>query len=488
MNRQIRLVGVGIIVLFVGLFVQLNYLQVFHASALNADPQNNRHIIKEYDSPRGNILSADGTLLAYSKPVTGNFKYQRIYPQRSLFGQITGFFSFTYGSDGAEKTYDSFLTGSKAQFKLPTSLKDLENELVNTNRAENITLTLSAKLQAVAAKALGNRIGAVVALNPQTGAILAMYSNPTFDPNLLSISNQVEVQRNYQALLKAPGNPLSAGAYRNRFPPGSTFKIITAAAVYDHNPALATKSYPVSSGLVLPDTNGQRLGNFGGESCGGTLLEDFTVSCNSAFGAIGLDLGGSALAAEAQSFGFDQTPPLDLPAVAQSYFPPASSFAQDLPGLAKSAIGQENVAATPLEMAMVAGGLAHGGTIMVPHILGNVTNQQNQVVSTYQPKPWVNATSAQTASEMSTLMQSVVYSSNGTGGAAQIPGVRARGQDGDGPDRRRHHRRLVRLLRPGEQSPDRRGGPGRKSATSQPIPGRNHRCADCQSDHGSGSE
>lgn len=430
MNRQIRLVGIGIIVLFIGLFAQMNYLQVFHASALDAKPQNTRHIIKEYDTPRGNIVSADGTLLAYSKPVNSNFKYQRLYPQGSLFGQITGFFSFTYGSDGAEKTYDSFLTGAKAQFQLPTSLKALENELVNSNKAENITLTISTKLQAVAARALGNRVGSVVAIDPTTGAILAMYSNPTFDPNLLSVSSQPQVQANYQTLVNAPGNPLSAGAYRNRFPPGSTFKMLTAAAVYDHDPSLATKNYPVSSGLTLPQTNGQVLGNFAGESCGGQLLADFTVSCNSAFGAIGLDLGANNLTSEAQSFGFDKTPPLDLPAVAPSYFPPASSFAQNLPSLAKSAVGQENVSATPLEMALVAGALANGGTIMVPHILQNVTNSQNQVVSTYQSKTWLTATSPATAAQMAVLMQSVVYSANGTGVAAQIPGIRVAGKTG----------------------------------------------------------
>jgi len=429
-NRQIRLVGVGIIVLFIGLFAQLNYLQVFHAAALDAKPQNSRRIIKEYDTPRGNIVSSDGTLLAYSQPVKSNFKYQRVYPQGSLFGQITGFFSFTYGSEGAEKTYDSLLTGAKAQFQLPSSLKALENELVNSDKAENITLTLSARLQAVAAKALGSHVGSVIALDPQTGAVLAMYSNPTFDPNLLSTSNQAQVERNYQMLVKAPGNPLSAGAYRNRFPPGSTFKMVTAAAVYDHDPALATKAYPVTSGLVLPDTNGQRLNNFAGESCGGALLMDFTVSCNSAFGAIGLDLGGPALAAEAQSFGFDKTPPLDLPGVAPSAFPTAASFAKDRPGLAKSAIGQENVAATPLEMAVVAAAMADHGRIMVPHILKNVTNSQNQAVETYQPKTWLQATSPATAGQMSTLMQSVVYSADGTGAAGQVPGIKVAGKTG----------------------------------------------------------
>lgn len=430
MNHQIRLVGVGIMVLFVALFVQLNYLQVFHASAVDKNPLNTRRVVQEYDKPRGEIISADGTLLAYSKPVKSVFKYQRVYPQGALFGQITGFFSYTYGSDGVEKTYDSFLTGSKSSFKLPTSLKQLGNELANPNKVDNVTLTLSTKLQALAAKQLGNRVGAVVALDPKTGAILAMYASPSFNPNLLSGLNQSQVQANYQKLIHASGNPMSSGAYRNRFPPGSTFKMITASAVYDHQPALANKAYPVSSGLALPQTNGQVLHNYAGEACGGKLLKDFTVSCDSAFGAIGLDLGAQALASEAQSFGFDKTPPLDLPAVAQSYFPPASSFAQNQPGLAYSAIGQENVSATPLEMAMVAGAIANGGKMMVPHVLKDVTDSQNQVVSTYKPKLWLQATSASTAAKMTTLMQSVINAPDGTGVAARIPGVAVAGKTG----------------------------------------------------------
>jgi peptidoglycan glycosyltransferase len=429
-NRQIRLVGIGLIVLFVGLFAQLNYLQVFHAAALDNNPLNSRKVIQEYDRPRGDIISADGKLLAYSKPVKSAFNYQRVYPQGSLFGQITGFFSYTYGSSDVEKVYDSFLTGGKASFQLPTSLKQLENELTNTNRAENVSLTVSAHLQTVAKDALGNRVGSVVALDPRTGAILAMYSNPSYDPNLLSELNQQQVQANFDNLVHAPGNPMSSGAYSNIFPPGSTFKIITASAVYDHRPSLVNKDYPVSSGLPLPGTNGQVLHNFAGETCGGQLLQDFTVSCDSAFGNIGLNLGASALAAEANSFGFDHVPPLDLTDVARSNFPPAASFANDQAGLAKSAIGQENVAASPLEMALAASAIADKGTIMVPHVLSHVTNSQNQVVSTYQPKQWLQATSPATAAQMTKLMESVVYSSDGTGTAAQIPGVKVAGKTG----------------------------------------------------------
>jgi len=426
MNRQIRMVGAGIMVLFVGLFLQLNWLQIVHAPALAANPLNSRAVVKEYTAPRGDIVSADGVTLATSVPTNDEFKYLRKYPTGALFEQITGFFSFTYGSDGVERTYDKVLTGANSPFKLPTSLSQLRTLLADHNQSQSITLTVLDKLQTVARTELAGREGSVVALEPQTGAILAMYSNPSFDPNLLSGHNQTTVQSNYKALSATPG-VFSPGAFRQRWFPGSTFKIITSAAVYDHQPALATKVYPTLSALPLPQTT-NLLHNFGGEVCGGALLELFTISCDTGFGQVGLDLGASSLYAEASSFGFDQTPPIDLPFAAESSFPTAASFAQDLPGVAYSAIGQQDVQATPLEMAMVAGGIADGGTIMTPHVLGHVTNSQNQVVSTYQPKPWLQATSPATAAQMTTLMRSVV--AHGTGVAAQIPGVAVAGKTG----------------------------------------------------------
>jgi peptidoglycan glycosyltransferase len=428
-NRQIRLIGLGIMVLFVALFVQLNWLQVVHAPALNANPLNNRAVVKEYTAKRGDIVSADGITLATSVPTNDQFKYLRQYPTGALFAAVTGYFSFTYGSDGAERTYDKVLTGSRSPFRLPTSLSQLRRLLANRDQSQSITLTVSDRLQKVAQSSLAGRVGSVVALDPRTGSILAMYSNPSFDPNLLSGHDLTQVQANYHQLTTQPGAVLAPGAYRQRYFPGSSFKIITAAAVYDHAPALVDKPYPILAALPLPQTT-NRLHNFGGELCGGPLLTLFTVSCDTGFGQIGLDLGAGALAAEAQSFGFNQVPPIDLPFPAISTFPPPASFANDLPGLAFSAIGQQNVEASPLQMALVGGAIADGGTMMSPHILGHVTNAQNQIVSTYQPKPWLQATSAATAAQVTQLMLSVVNSPDGTGTAARIPGVQVAAKTG----------------------------------------------------------
>ena len=250
-------------------------------------------------------------------------------------------------------------------------------------------ITVLSSLQKLAKTELAGRDGAVVALNPKTGAILAMYSNPSYDPNPVSSHNLAVAQSAWEALQTGPGDPLLAAAYRQRFFPGSTFKMVTAAAVYDHKPAAANRDFPYVSGFVLPDTAGQVLHNFGGEACGGNLLALFTVSCDTGFAQLGLAVGPTGMADEATAFGWNSTPPLDLPGVAQSYFPPASSFDQNLAALAKSAIGQESVQATPLTVALDAGAIANGGVIMTPHLLDRVTNSQGQTVQAYKPKPWL---------------------------------------------------------------------------------------------------
>ena len=417
--------------LFVALFLQLNWLQVVHAPALNANPLNGRAVVKEYTAKRGDIVSADGVTLATSVPTNDQFKYLRQYPTGALFQQITGYFSFIYGSDGAERSYDKVLTGSSSPFKLPTSLSQLRQLLANRNQSQSITLTVLDRLQKVAQTSLAGRVGSVVALDPRTGSILAMYSNPSFDPNLLSGHDLAQVQANYKQLTSQPGGGARA---RARTVSGTSPVRRSRSSRRRRSTTTPRRSQPRCT-PPWPPSRSRRpptcCTTSADETCGGQLLELFTVSCDTGFGQIGLDLGAGPLATEAESFGFNQVPP-DRPALpGQSQrFPPPSAFANDLPGLAFSAIGQQNVEATPLEMAMVGGAIADGGTIMTPHILGHVTNSQNQIVSTYQAKPWLQATSAATAAQVTQLMLSVVNSPNGTGTVARIPGVQVAAKTG----------------------------------------------------------
>ena len=320
-NFRVRMVGAGATVLVLIVFVQLNYLQVFHAGALNDNKLNTRGILSQFQQLRGAIISADGETLAQSVPSNDQFRYQRQYPQGALFGQITGYFSFTYGTDGLEREYNSLLTQTSRSVTVPLNLHQLKAFFTAQPTPDNLHITVLSSLQKLAATLLEGRDGAVVAISPRTGSVLAMYSDPSYDPNPLASHDQAIEQKAWEALDNAPGKPLLAAAYRQRFFPGSTFKVITSAAVFDHKPALAAKAFPVSSGFVLPATADQVLHNFAGEACGGQLLELFTVSCDTGFAQLGLEVGAANLSDEAKAFGWDQPTPLDLPGVAESFFP-----------------------------------------------------------------------------------------------------------------------------------------------------------------------
>jgi peptidoglycan glycosyltransferase len=437
-DKRIRLAGVGACLLMVALFGQLNYLQIFRANALDHNPLNTRDIILGYAQPRGAIISADGQTLAQSVPSKDQYKYQREYPEGALFGQLTGYYSLLYGTDGLEQEYNSLLSERSSHSTFPTNLQQLKRFFTNQPAPDNLHITALASLQKLAQSALAGRPGAVVALAPRTGAVLAMYADPSYDPTPLASHDPAVEQSAWKALLDNPGRPLLSAAYRQRFFPGSTFKVVTAASVYDHKPSLANKYFPVSTGFVLPDTAGQVLHNFAGEACGGKMLELFTVSCDTGFAQLGLGVGGANLAEEATAFGWDRPSPLDLPGVAESFFPSPSTFVRNAGALAKSAIGQESVQAVPLTLALDAAAVADGGRIMAPHLMADVTGAQGQVVASFKPHVWSRATSAATAAKLTTLMLSVVNSPNGTGVAARIPGIQVAGKTGTaqtgGPD------------------------------------------------------
>lgn len=421
MTAQIRKVGVALLVLFVALFVKLNALQVFGAERLANHPGNTRVAVRDFSRARGQILSADGTVVAKSVPSDDAFERQRQYPEGDLFAHVTGFFSFTYGATGVERTYGDELAGRDL------GIRNLKDVLVERTVTGEVTLTVDKNLQAVARDQLGKRKGAVVAVDPTSGAVLAFWSYPSFDPNALAGHDAKTVQAAFDAANADVNKPMHARAYRETYPPGSTFKVVTSAATLERKPELATKSYPPLRELDLPRTN-SNLPNFGGGQCGGTLTDLLRVSCNTGFAQMGLDLGPEALSAEAGDFGFNERPPIDLPAPATSRFPEPAAFDRDEPALAKSAIGQQDVRATPLQMALVAAGVANGGTVMSPHVMGQVKDSDGNVIRSYEPKPWKQATSPEAAAQLRDLMLNVV--ARGTGTRAQVAGATVGGKTG----------------------------------------------------------
>jgi peptidoglycan glycosyltransferase len=424
MNRQIRRLGIAMLVLYGVLFVQLNLVQVFRASGYNKNPGNIRAVTRDYGKPRGQIVSADGTVLARTIPDDSHFKRRRLYPEHDLFGAITGYFSFTYGSDGVEKSYSDELAGRKSS----GDVRNFVDQLLDKEHTNDVVLTLDKRIQAAARDALGNRKGSVVAIDTRTGALLALWSNPTYDPEPLSSTNQDDATKARALVLLNHDNPLLPRSFRESFFPGSTFKVVTSSAGLSSGKVnVDNPRYPTERSYTPPLTN-TPINNFGNESCGGTLFDILRVSCNTAFARMGVDIGADDLIGTAQHFGFGEAPPIDLPNPAVSGIQPVSFFERNTPLLAQTAIGQNTVRATPLEMALVAAGIANGGKIMTPHVLQEVRDNEGRVVRRYKPSVWKTAVSPEVAGTVRDAMVQVAQ--RGTATALQVPNVPTAGKTG----------------------------------------------------------
>ena len=416
MERRIRRLGIFMLLCFVALFIQLNNIQVFKANSLANSPNNPRVIEEQESQPRGSILSSDGVTLASSvlAPPGSIDKYQRVYnPATAIsFSQIVGYDSPNYGMTGIEAEYNSYLESHTRPAK---TLRDL---LVNRTATGNVTLTINSQLQADVVNAVNGlnvgggapQAGAVV-IDPKTGAIEAMYGNPSFDPTgLVSQDSTVETSTWNQLDYKSPQSPLVSRTFQYGFAPGSTFKTVTSAAVYDHDPSLAAVNYPVTGCISLKPQSPLPLCNYGNgaEHCGGDIQLSLPQSCDTAFAQMGMALGGQNLTTEADAFGFNRQVPIDLPGAGVSSFPSGPAFNLNKPFQAYSAFGQENVVATALQMGVVAAGFANDGVIMTPHVMEQIRDSQGDVVERYTPKPWLTATSPLTAAAVTSLMQKVV--------------------------------------------------------------------------------
>lgn len=425
MNVGIRRVGIAVTALLLLLVAQLTYLQVFDAKHLAHDPRNSRDTLKDLRSPRGSIVSADDKVLATSVPSHDEFKLARTYPLGALVSQIVGYQSIVVGNSGLEKTYNDVLAG-RGSFKL--GVRDVVRDFLRgTKRVGNLRTSLRVDVQLVAKEALGEQKGSVVVIEPSTGAIVAMYSNPTYDPQPLAGHDTRKVQAYFDLLNNAPDKPSLARAFREIYPPGSTFKVVTATAALDTNKVALDTKFPSRTELPVPQTN-NTISNFGRHSCGGDLTAVFTESCNTAFGALGLALGNDFPPAM-QKFGIYDPPPLDVsPGAVASTGPAFGSFDTAKPRFALAGIGQGDVATTPLQMALVASAIANGGMIMQPHVGTVVLDDEGKRLADIPQRPWRRATSPGTAAILTNLMINVVQ--HGTGTAAQIPGITVAGKTG----------------------------------------------------------
>jgi penicillin-binding protein A len=407
-SKQIRNLGVFLALCYAALFVQVNRLTVFQAEGLREQPTNNRTVERDFSSPRGSIVSADGEVLAQSVPSDDRFEFQREYPTGDLFAHVTGAFTFELGISGAEDSYNGFLTGDDIGF----DINQVDDLFVEREPVGDVTLSLRGDVQQVARDALGAQEGSVVALDPRNGEIIAMWSFPSYDPNVLA-SHDFNAAEAASDLLNAdPEKPTRSRVFQEREAPGSTYKVVTATSGIERGGVTRDDpSYPVSSSYQPPG-GGRPIPNFGGSSCGGTLFPILQDSCNTAFAQMGVDTGGANLQEISQGFGFDREVPIDLPGAVQSTFPAA--VVDDPPTLAQASIGQNEVQATPLQMALVAAAVANDGEVMVPHVMREIRDDQGNLVEEFDSEVWTQPMSPATAGLLREAMISVV-----TDGSAQ---------------------------------------------------------------------
>lgn len=404
MSRRLGILATVILLLFAALAVQSLNIQFFRAKALDSSPINPRLYAASLTATRGDIIAADGTILARSITLgSGQNLFKRVYPLGSLTAGVVGFSSPSYGTWALEAEYNSYLT-SHAQ--PPQSLAQV---LAPVSAADSVTLTLQPALQRIAQNALLGRDGAAVVLDPQNGDVLAMYSNPTYNPSpftsyvykVAEAAWKKDTKNNSQGF-----PPLGLVATQQTFPPGSTFKVVTTSAVVASMPQLLTKVYPTLSFIPLPHSN-KTLSNYGHGTCGGTIAFMLPPSCDTGFALVGLDLGGTNLANMADRYGYNEVPPIDLPGTVASYFPPGASFTYNQPQLAYSAIGQENVRTSALMNALVAGTIANRGVMMTPHLMNFISGPDGTIVKRYKNTVWKTPLTAAQAAQIVPLMVNV---------------------------------------------------------------------------------
>ncbi|MCB0906989.1 MAG: penicillin-binding protein 2 [Nocardioidaceae bacterium] len=424
MNKPIRTMAVFCLLLFLALMINATMLQYVRAGALDKDPRNRRVIDAAFSRDRGAIMVGRDAI-AESVKSDDRYQYQRRYTQPLLYAPVTGFFSY-YSQTGIEQTQNEVLSGDDPRLFV-TRLVDLVS---NTSpKGGRVQLTIDPAAQKAAydgLKAIPGVQGAVVAIEPSSGKILAMVSLPSYDPNLMATHDFQASGDNYDKLLHDPGQPLLNRAIQTRLPPGSTFKLVTASAaledgLYDNVDALV----PGGPVYQLPQST-KKIDN-GGRNCGTdeiTMTQAIANSCNTSFLAIANELGHDKLEAQAEAYGFNSDYFTDLRPQAQSVYPKEA----DPPQTAMTGIGQFNVAATPLQMAMVAAGIANSGVVMKPYLVDRVLSPDLDVLDQTRATEYSRAISPTTASELTKAMVATV--SVGTASPAAIPGVEVAGKTG----------------------------------------------------------
>lgn len=420
MNRQIKVLLAVFVVCLVGIAANLAWVQIFGAAKIQGNPYNSRRLVEEYAIQRGDMISADEQTLARSVDTGAEYRWQREYPLGGLFADVTGYDSWKYGRSGLEKTYNEELLGGGTSL----NLRSLANRLLGTSKKGNsLRLTVDTRLQRAATEALGGRKGAVVALDPKTGAVLAMVTHPTFDPNVTVPIEDRDTKAAWDALNADPGQPLFNRPTSGLYPPGSSFKVVVAAAALDVGVVTPETVFDCAGKLLV---QGYTIYDFDKKSHGDlSFARALVVSCNIAFAQVGLRLGAEALVQYSEAFGFNGPIPFDLP-TAPSRIQRADTM--DQVALAAASFGQGQDLATPLQMALIAATIANGGAMMKPYLVNQIQDYNGKIIEQFGSKMLEQVFRKETADTLTGIMIDVVK--DGTGKAARVEGVRVAGKTG----------------------------------------------------------
>jgi peptidoglycan glycosyltransferase len=432
-NRALKRLSIAILVMFLLLLINLNYLQGFDTTALSQVPYNSRTIAADNQYQRGEITTADGQIMAESKADSSSiYSWQRYYPNGPVYSPITGWYSLAAGTEtGLENQYNSYLSGQSSSLAFRNIIDMITGK---ARKGATVVTTINSSAQQAAYQGLqstlsgSGRVGGVVALDPTTGAVLALASYPSYDPNKIAGPSSTKPINAYvNAMQGRPDDPLLNHALQSTFPPGSTFKIVTSSAWFTQSSSNTPQSMVSSpTTLTLPGTT-HILHNDQNSVCGTgsgttTLIEAFTESCDTTFAKLGEDLGTGLLNSMAGNFGFNNSA-LNLsgiPVATSQYTQTAS-----LPLTAMSAIGQYSDTVTALQEAMLSAAIANHGTLMKPYLVQQVQASDLSTVQQTSPQILSHAVSSSVASNVQQMMINVVNSPSGT--ANIVPGIHSLG-------------------------------------------------------------
>lgn len=438
MNAPLRRAGVVILVLFGLLFANLNWVQAYKADEYRTSDYNRRVQVAEYEVPRGTI-EADGEALAENKETEDTLKYLRVYPEKQLYAPIIGYKPVNLGEVGIERSENEFLSGASDKL-----FADRVSAMFTGDKTGggNVVLSVKTKAQEVAYKQVaenerGAKKGSAVAIDPRTGAVQALVSFPSFDPNPLASHDTAAAAKEYNKLNADKDKPLLNRALSETYPPGSTFKVIISAAALQDGYEQSTE-IPAGALYTAPGS-GAPIKNSSDSTCPSsrvTLKEALTDSCNTGFAQLGVKLGGDKVKKAAQAWGFEQDD-LTVGDLEGSGLPVAASHTGDIQnpdgsidqaGLAQSSIGQKDVRMTTMLGAMMAATVANGGKQMRPYLVQQLLSPDRRSIYNASPQPLRTPINGQVAGDLREMMVSVVE--NGTGRQARISGFEVGGKTG----------------------------------------------------------